>query len=50
MFLQKSSWKFSVDNSAIPLRDAIRKMFLTNYNDEFYHVVSCYLEDGITIF
>ena len=28
----------------------IRKTFSTNYIDEFYHVVSCYLEDGMTIF
>ena len=28
----------------------IRKIFSTNYNGEFYHVVSCYLEDGIAIF
>ena len=28
----------------------IRKTFSTKYIDEFYHVVSCYLEDGMTIF
>ena len=39
-----------MNNSVITLHYAIRKRFSTNYNDEFYHVVSGYLEDGITIF
>ena len=32
------------------MRNVIRKIFSTNYNDEFCHVMSCYLEDSITIF
>ena len=36
----------------IALYNVIRKIFSNNYNDEFYHVVSCYLEEegGIGIF
>ena len=42
----------SLNSYVIALCNVIRQIFSTNYNDEFYHVVSCYLEeeDGIAIF
>ena len=42
--------QFSLNNSVVALRNVIRKIFSTNNNDEYYHVVNCYLEDRITIF
>ena len=42
----------SLNSKVIALCTVIRKIFSTNYNNEFYHVVSCYLEKeyGIGIF
>ena len=34
-------------NQVIALCNIITKISPTNYNDKFYHAVSCYLEDGI---
>ena len=40
---------FSLNKSVIALRKVIRKIFSTSYSNEFYHVASCFLKDGITI-
>ena len=50
MFPVAVDWEFSLNKSVIASRDVTRKIFSTCYNDEFYHVVSCYLKGGITIF
>ena len=49
VFSKKGEVK-SLNNSVIAFCDVIKKIFSVNYNDEFYHVVCCYLENGITIF
>ena len=50
VIFKKSSQKFSFKNSVIVWCNVMRKIFWSNYNDGFCHVLNCYLEDGVTIF
>ena len=48
IFLFKKNHFYVLTNllySFVSMCSVIRKIFSTNYNYEFYHVVSCYLED-----